>query len=159
MAKPLEYPIAADIVVFALSNTLASPTVLLIRRGNDPYQGQFALPGGFVDPGEVTRETAQRELSEETGLDVRSSGAELEPLGAYGPAGRRDPRGDILTVAYWTVLPQSLPITAGDDAASAEWVSLTTALTAELAFDHDRILRDAVDRVAQSYPRLREGLA
>ena len=115
--------------------------VLLIRRANPPFQGKWALPGGFVDDDEDLAEAAARELAEETGV----SGVALHQLGAYGAPGR-DPRGRTVSIAYWGVAAQSVSPHAGDDAAEADIVPVAETLADpdRLAFDHHLILSDAV---------------
>jgi 8-oxo-dGTP diphosphatase len=116
--------------------------VLLVERSNEPYRGQSALPGGFLREGEDLEEAAVRELAEETSLD--GGDLHLEQLATYGQPSR-DPRGRVVTVAYLAIAPD-LPIpTAGSDARSARWASVE-AVTGTLAFDHDQILADAVER-------------
>jgi len=116
--------------------------VLVIERDNEPYRGQAALPGGFLRANEDLGETAERELAEETGLDGRS--LHLEQLATYG-APDRDPRGRVVSVAYLTIAPD-LPIpVAGSDARAATWMPVD-AVCGKLAFDHGRILGDAVER-------------
>jgi 8-oxo-dGTP diphosphatase len=111
-------------------------TVLLVRRGRPPFRGSWALPGGFVEIGETVEAAVLRELREETGLAGR-----LGPLlGVYSdPA--RDPRKHTVSVVFRIRGPGGTP-RGGDDAASAEWVPLTPFPA--LAFDHGRILRDAL---------------
>lgn len=119
--------------------------VLLVERGKDPHLGKLALPGGFLRDDEDLRAAADRELREETALD--SSRLHMEQVGTYGAPGR-DPRGRVVTVAYLAIAP-SLPVpTAGSDARAARWVPVDAALDpgAALAFDHDRILADGVER-------------
>ncbi|MFC4584794.1 NUDIX hydrolase [Sphaerisporangium corydalis] len=119
--------------------------VLLIERGNQPYLGRPALPGGFVRHGETLDETALRELSEETGLDGRK--LHLEQLHVYSDPDR-DPRGRVVTVAYLALGPDMpLPV-AGTDATAARWEPISSALTdgMSLAFDHAAILRDGLER-------------
>ncbi|MDT8916226.1 NUDIX hydrolase [Amycolatopsis sp. PS_44_ISF1] len=111
--------------------------VLLIERGWPPFAGQWAFPGGHVDPGETFLQAAGRELAEETGVQV----ADLRQLGIYDDPGR-DPRGRYVTVAFFAVLPEPTKTTAGDDARTAAWVPLTDAARMHLAFDHDQILAD-----------------
>ena len=118
---PFSYPyprpaVTCDAVVFTMrADDLA---VLLIRRKDEPFKGKWALPGGFVNENESLERAAARELSEETGI----TGARLEQLGAFGDPGR-DPRGHTVTVAFMTFLVAEAAITAGDDAAAAEWHS------------------------------------
>jgi 8-oxo-dGTP diphosphatase len=116
--------------------------VLVIERGIEPYRGQSALPGGFVLDGEDLQEAAVRELAEETGLD--GEGLHLEQLFTYGTPDR-DPRGRVVSVAYLAIAPD-LPIpAAGSDASGARWAPVE-AVRATLAFDHAKILDDAVER-------------
>jgi 8-oxo-dGTP diphosphatase len=109
--------------------------VLLIRRGNEPFKGSYALPGGFVDVGERVEDGCRRELSEETGLHV----GELRLVGVYSDPGR-DPRGHTCSVAYLAQVGRA-DVTAGDDAAAAEWVA--DWRRQKLAFDHAQIIADA----------------
>ena len=109
--------------------------VLLIRRGNEPFKGSYALPGGFVDVGERVEDGCRRELSEETGLHV----GELRLIGVYSDPGR-DPRGHTCSVAYLARVGRA-EVTAGDDAAEAEWVADWRG--EKLAFDHAQIIADA----------------
>jgi 8-oxo-dGTP diphosphatase len=111
--------------------------VLLIRRGHAPFKGCYALPGGFVDVGETIEEGCRRELREETGLNV----GDLLLLGVYSDPSR-DPRGHTVSVVFLSVLSKPASAVAGDDAASAEWV--TNWQDEPLAFDHAQILGDAV---------------
>jgi 8-oxo-dGTP diphosphatase len=113
----------------------AKGRLLLIRRGNPPFKGKYALPGGFVDVGETVEEACRRELEEETGVKARR----LELIGVYSDP-KRDPRGHTCSVAFLARVATPKP-KAGDDAAAAEWVADRAKL--DLAFDHARILRDA----------------
>ncbi len=122
--------VAVDCVVFDDRDRL-----LLIRRKNPPFAGQFALPGGFVDYGETTEAAARRELLEETGLVAR----DLRLIGVYSDP-KRDPRGHTIGIAYLTTIEDGAPV-AGDDAAEAEFRSDWREL--DLAFDHNEIVRDA----------------
>ncbi|MEV5644095.1 NUDIX hydrolase [Streptomyces flaveolus] len=120
--------------------------VLLIERDWPPYAGQFALPGGYVDPGETSRAAAARELREETG--VRIAEEDLVLVGVYDRPDR-DPRGRFVSVAYMATVPADTTAQAGDDAAAVRWTPLATphdALT--LAFDHSQIVADARHRLA-----------
>ncbi|GAA3105569.1 NUDIX domain-containing protein [Nonomuraea salmonea] len=119
--------------------------VLLIERGNEPYRGCQALPGGFLRPGETLEHAARRELEEETGLDAAL--LHLEQLRAYSEP-NRDPRGRVITMAFLALGPD-LPIPqAGTDAAKAAWAPVSSVLPEPdlLAFDHLTILRDALER-------------
>jgi 8-oxo-dGTP diphosphatase len=116
--------------------------VLTIERGNEPFRGRLALPGGFLRDGESLWQAAERELAEETGLEAAP--LHLEQLATYG-APDRDPRTRVISVTYLALAPD-LPIpTAGSDAASAAWMPVAE-VTGRLAFDHDQILHDAVER-------------
>ncbi len=115
---------------------------LVITRGNEPFRGRPALPGGFVRESEDLVDAAVRELGEETGLD--GAALHLEQLSTYG-APDRDPRGRVVSVAYLAIMPD-LPIpTAGSDASSAIWTPVDE-IRGRLAFDHDTILGDAIER-------------
>ncbi len=148
MSYSSEYPpfyVTADLVILSVRSEALH--VLLVRRGGDPYAGRLALPGGFVGIDENLEDAAYRELGEEAG--VGRDDVILEQLAAYGDPGR-DPRFRVVTVA-WLALGANLPEpTAGSDAAEARWVPVAEALgpSAEgaLAFDHDRILADGVER-------------
>lgn len=116
--------------------------LLVIERAKKPFLGQLALPGGFLRGDEDLREAAERELHEETGLD--GSGLHLEQLATYG-APKRDPRGRVASVAYLAIAPD-LPIpTAGSDARAARWEPVE-AVRGKLAFDHDVMVDQAVER-------------
>ncbi len=135
--------LAADLVILTVRD--GSLQVLLIRRGIAPYRGRWALPGGFVRPKEDLEETARRELAEETGLV--SERIHLEQVATYGEPGR-DPRGRVVSVAYLALVPDLPTPVAGTDAASASWVEVAEVLDdpRRLAFDHHRMLTDAVER-------------
>ncbi len=116
--------------------------VLLIQRGVEPFAGRWALPGGYVLPGEGLADAAYRELAEETGI---SDGIHLEQLATYGdPA--RDPRGRTVSVAWLALAPGMAEPVAGSDAAGAQWLPLDEVDEDLLAFDHAQILRDGVER-------------
>lgn len=113
------------------------PRVLLIQRGNEPFKGCWAFPGGFMNMDETTEQCAIRELEEETGLVV----SELKQIGAYSKVDR-DPRGRTVTVAYLVRVDAPIAVIGQDDAAKADWF-LLSALP-PLAFDHEEIMRDAI---------------
>lgn len=121
--------------------------VLLIQRGKPPYEGAWALPGGFVEPDEDLAEAAARELLEETGIGVEPAG--LLQVGAYGhPA--RDPRMRVVTVAYGAIVSQLAGAPrGGSDAARAELVAVSEVQSdrVRLAFDHRLIVEEAVPRL------------
>jgi 8-oxo-dGTP diphosphatase len=110
------------------------PRVLLIRRKSDPFAGAWALPGGFVDPGEPLAAAAERELKEETGV----ADVDLEQLAAFGDPGR-DPRGWTVSVAFLARVAADTTAMAADDAAKVGWHRLDK-LPKKLAFDHATIL-------------------
>lgn len=136
------YPRAAltvDCVVFGFDE--GALKVLLIRRGIDPFKGQWALPGGFVRPDEALDAAALRELQEETGLRE----VYLEQLYTFGAIGR-DPRERVISVAYFALVRRADHVPAADtDAAEAEWFEVGNAPA--LAFDHVEILQAALDRL------------
>lgn len=139
---------AEDHPAFAVTVDLVALTVrddalhvLLVTRGEDPFRGRLALPGGFVQPDEDLADAAARELAEETG--VRRVPGHLEQLATYGsPA--RDPRMRVVSVAYLALAPSLPDPVAGTDASAAAWVPVSAAK--RLAFDHGRILADGVER-------------
>ncbi|MGE0022306.1 MAG: NUDIX domain-containing protein [Hyphomicrobium sp.] len=130
MPKPKTPLLTVDCVAFD-----SRGRVLLIRRANPPFAGQYALPGGFVDIGETVETACRRELEEETGVKAR----ELTLVGTYSDP-TRDPRGHTVSIAFATVLSRARP-KAGTDAARAGWVA--NWQREKLAFDHATILRDA----------------
>ncbi len=137
------FAVTVDVVILTMAEGVLH--VLLVRRGEEPFKGMWAIPGGFKRPEETLNEAARRELSEETGVDVPSL---LTQFGAYGDPGR-DPRMNVVTVAYLAVLRDVGAIVAGTDAVHAALVPASDILEEriELAFDHLRIVRDAVERV------------
>lgn len=121
--------------------------VLLIRRKHAPFAQAWALPGGFVDPGETLAAAAARELQEETGV----GGVDLEQLAAFGDPGR-DPRGWTISVAYLArVDADEVQPAAADDAAEVGWHPLESP-PSPLAFDHDKILARTRARLAAFAP-------
>jgi 8-oxo-dGTP diphosphatase len=142
---PQDYPsvaVTVDLVVLTIRDDELE--VLLVRRGEEPFAGALALPGGFIRPDETLSQAAARELAEETRLTVGA--AHLEQLASYGDPGR-DPRMRVVTVAYLALAPQMPQPRAGSDAADARWVRAGDVLDGDvLAFDHQRILADGVER-------------
>ena len=135
------FAVTVDIVIFTIVDDAL--TVLLVRRGGDPYAGSWALPGGFKRPDE-TSTRPPRELREETGV---GDAAHLVQLGAYGDPGR-DPRTDVVTVAYLAVLRDVGEPKAATDVTETALRPVADVVSGrlELAFDHARIVRDAVER-------------
>jgi 8-oxo-dGTP diphosphatase len=143
---PSEFPafaVTVDVVVLTMAGGRLH--ALLVQRGVEPFEGMWAIPGGFKRPDETLDEAAQRELREETGVDASRL---LRQFGAYGDPGR-DPRMNVVTVAYVAVIQDIGTPAASTDAAAAALIPVEEALTARvpLAFDHATILGDAVDRV------------
>ncbi|HHS97853.1 MAG TPA: NUDIX hydrolase [Chloroflexi bacterium] len=137
-----DYPrpaVTVDVVIFTLRE--GDLQVLLIRRRNPPFQGMWAIPGGFIRIDESLEDAALRELEEETSVrDVY-----LEQLYTFGDPDR-DPRGRVITVAYFALVPaDAVRPRAGDDAAEARWWSMYHL--PPLAFDHDKILAYALQRL------------
>jgi 8-oxo-dGTP diphosphatase len=132
-----------DVVIVTMS--AGTLHVLLVRRGEDPFAGMWAIPGGFKRPAETLDEAAKRELREETGVDAASL---LRQFGAYGDPGR-DPRMNVVTVAYLAVLRDVGSIQAGTDAADAALTPVSDVLNGklQLAFDHAEIVHDAIERI------------
>ncbi len=144
---PWRYPplaVTVDIVTFTIVGDQLQ--VLLIRRGEDPYKGRWALPGGFVRDDEDLESAALRELHEETGVSAQPR--HLEQLGTYGEPDR-DPRMRVVSIAYWAIMANLPEPYGGGDAADAGLfpVLMVEADALELAFDHGKIMRDAVERV------------
>lgn len=137
-----EYPrpaVTTDCIIFGFD--AGELKVLLIERGIDPYKGKWAFPGGFLHMDESADECARRELLEETGLE----NVFIEQLYTFSDVDR-DPRGRVVTVAYYALVKLSdYKIQAGDDAQNARWFAISKV--PPLAFDHDRILRVALNRL------------
>ena len=136
-----KYPrpaVTTDCVVFGIEgNTI---NVLLIKRGNEPFKGLWALPGGFLNPDETAEEGALRELREETGLEA----AEVEQLHTFSDP-KRDPRDRVISIAYMAIVKLQ-EVKGGDDASDARWFPIDNL--PELAFDHDWILQKGLERLS-----------
>lgn len=138
-----DYPrpaLTVDIVIFSLRDDRLQ--VLLIQRGEAPYKGMWALPGGFVRMDESLEEAALRELEEETGLED----AYLEQLFTYGEIDR-DPRGRVVTVSYFALIPtdKKVRFEGGSDVNRASWFPID--MLPELAFDHAVMVGYALRRL------------
>ncbi|MGI9605995.1 MAG: NUDIX hydrolase [Acidimicrobiales bacterium] len=141
MAHP-PFAVTVDLVVFTIrDDTLCA---LTIERGETPFKGRLALPGGFVHIDEDVENAAIRELAEETGIGATDR-LHLEQLRTYGTAGR-DPRMRTVSVAYLALAADLPAATAGGDAATAQWTALADLEPASLAFDHGQILADGLER-------------
>ncbi|MFE0423516.1 NUDIX domain-containing protein [Streptomyces sp. NPDC058953] len=146
------FGVTVDLAVFTVRD--ARLNVLLVERGEAPYRGSWALPGGFVRPDESAGQAARRELAEETGLSRDTvHDLHLEQLRTYTDPGR-DPRMRVVSIAYAALLPDLPEPRGGGDAAHARWTACAdvgagvgAAAPGGLAFDHDRILADAYDRI------------
>lgn len=127
----------ADAVIYRRTDN--EYEILLIQRKNPPFQGKFALPGGFVEYGESVEEACIREVKEETNLDVK-----IERLiGVYSKPDR-DPRGHTITAAFLCIPIRNSNPSGGDDAKNARFFKISEILNMELAFDHKDIIRDAL---------------
>lgn len=142
MAYTYEYPhpsVTADCVIFGFDGV--GIKVLLIERGLEPFKGKWALPGGFMMIDETAEDCAKRELEEETGLKNIS----VEQFYTFSDV-NRDPRDRVITVAHYALVKLA-DVKGGDDAASAHWFSMNEIPS--LAFDHDRILRMAINKLKE----------
>jgi 8-oxo-dGTP diphosphatase len=135
---PVAFHIAVDLVILTVRDGMLA--VLLIERGQEPYRGWTALPGGFLRDGEDLPQAAERELREETGLGGLTP--YLEQVRTYAAPGR-DPRGPVASVVYLAIVPHLPNPVPGTDAAAARWSAIDTT---PLAFDHERILGDAIEQ-------------
>jgi 8-oxo-dGTP diphosphatase len=134
--------VTADAVVFRLAEEKF--WLLLIRRGNEPYKGDWAIPGGFVELDEELEDAAARELEEEAGL----RGIRLEQMRTFGAVGR-DPRGRQITVVYMGIAEEGRDgLRAGDDAAEAKWFEIDD-LPENMAFDHSDVAQFAIGRLKE----------
>ncbi|MBD3254835.1 MAG: NUDIX domain-containing protein [Candidatus Lokiarchaeota archaeon] len=134
MSKPETPLLTVDAVIVYKERNL-----ILIRRKNPPYQGQLALPGGFVDIGETVEDACVREAKEETNINVKID----KLIGVYSNP-ERDPRGHTVSIAFLCVpLTENENPKAQDDAAALEIVPITNLSSIELAFDHNLIVKDS----------------
>ena len=133
MAKQ-DIDLTVDEVVFSKSND--SLKVLLIKRKNDPFKNQWALPGGFLEDYETLEKGAQRELEEETGIKTDN----MEQVGIFADPGR-DPRGRVISIAFTKVISYEVPVKGNDDATDAKWFDINAL--PKLAFDHSEIITKA----------------
>lgn len=134
-----QYPrmlVTVDAVVFYRDSINNSIFVLLVKRGNNPYKGLYALPGGFAEMDELLIDAAKRELAEEAGVTC----VKLEFLGVFDSP-NRDPRDRNIAIAFSGFITENLEPIAGDDAATASWVPLNNL--PQLAFDHLEIIEKA----------------
>jgi 8-oxo-dGTP diphosphatase len=139
---PRKFPpvaVTVDLVVLTIRGD--ELCALLVERGEEPFAGSWALPGGFIKPHESLEEAARRELREETSL--ADPGGHLEQLGSFGDPDR-DPRMRVVTVAYLALIPFKEDPVAGTDAATARYVPVRKRT--RVAFDHERILRAGIER-------------
>lgn len=140
------FAVTADIVIMTIRD--GALRVLLVQRAKDPYEGSWALPGGFLEPDEDAHAAALRELAEETGVDAADF--HLEQLATYSRPDR-DPRMRVVSVAHLAFAPDLPDAAAASDAASTRWWGVEDLLddpeAPALAFDHEEILRDALERV------------
>lgn len=137
-----EYPrpsVTTDCIIFGFDFTELK--LLFIQRGVEPYKGEWALPGGFLNMNESSEDCAKRELFEETGLN----NVFIEQLYTFSDV-NRDPRGRVITVAYYALIKMSdYNLTAGDDAENVKWFPISEIPS--LAFDHDKIINVALKRL------------
>jgi len=139
MSYPQNIKVTVDAVVFTHNHQ----EVLLIQRKNDPFRGQWALPGGFVEDDESLETAVARELEEEAGVATR----EFQQVHTFG-APERDPRGRAISVAYFAVVrKENVEPQAATDAQAVRWFSL--ADLPDLAFDHAQILKKAIGLLDQ----------
>jgi 8-oxo-dGTP diphosphatase len=132
--------VSVDAAVFGFFRGKAK--LLLIRRKNEPFKGQWALPGGFVGINEELEAAAERELAEEAGL----VNVTLEQMHTFGKCGR-DPRGRQITIVFTGTATEGLnKIKAGDDAAKARWFDIEK-LPKDLAFDHSEVVKFAIEKL------------
>ena len=137
MAFIYKYPRPAVTADCILMTREIEPQVLLIERGNEPYKGYWAFPGGFLNMDETTEQCAIRELEEETGMKI----GKVHQIGAYSKVDR-DPRGRVISVVYLAIIDKPVEVKGQDDATKAQWWPINSLPS--LAFDHDEIMTDAI---------------
>jgi 8-oxo-dGTP diphosphatase len=130
--------VTVDALIFAVCGNRKS--VLLIKRGNEPFKGLWAVPGGFVEMDEELETAAKRELFEETGITASN----LKQMHTFGTIGR-DPRGRQITIVFMQTFNEETTPTAGDDAAEAKWFGINEL--PELAFDHDKVIAMGIENL------------
>ncbi|MBR1406256.1 MAG: NUDIX hydrolase [Bacteroidales bacterium] len=143
MPYTYEYPhpsVTTDCVIFGY-DVREGLSILLVQRGIEPYKGRWAFPGGFLKMDEDAPTGALRELQEETGL----ASAHIEQLGAFSQVDR-DPRERVITIGFYALVRKA-DVRGGDDAADARWFPVSQV--PPLAFDHDHILRVALQRLRE----------
>lgn len=132
--------VTADAVVFRFAK--GKVWLLLVKRGNEPYKGKWAVPGGFIELEEELEDAAARELEEETGLVA----VRLEQMRTFGAVGR-DPRGRQITVVFMGIAEEGQDrLRAGDDAAEANWFDIDR-LPESMAFDHREVAQFAIGKL------------
>lgn len=137
-----KYPrpaVTTDCVIFGYDGAVMK--LLLIKRGNEPYKDKWAFPGGFLNMDESAEEGVKREVKEETGLNLDS----VEQIHTFTNPDR-DPRERVITIAYFAKI-EIREVKGGDDAREARWFTLDSL--PELAFDHDQILKMALDKLKE----------
>ena len=142
-----KYPrpaVTTDCVVFRKEDGILK--TLLIERGNEPYKGFWAFPGGFLNMDENAEQGALRELEEETGLKLEH----IEEFGTFSTVDR-DPRGRVISIAFYGITDQA-EVKGGDDAAKAQWFPIDRI--PPLAFDHDEILERALTRLHKDHQEI-----
>ena len=132
--------VAADNVVYRFDGK--NLQVLLVKRGNDPYKGMWALPGGFLNEDETLKEAALRELKEETGIVPRYTEELCSCSGV-----NRDPRGRVISVVYYSFV-HDVEAHAGDDAAETQWFNIYEL--PNMAFDHEEVMKTAIEKLRTS---------
>ena len=138
-----EYPrpaVTSDVLLFRFCSIASQIQVLLIKRGHYPFEGMWALPGGFLDMEETVEQCAIRELEEETSLKITN----LEQLITASKLGR-DPRGRTVTTIFWAFVDSETTAIAGDDAADAKWFNIFEL--PQIAFDHSEIIDFAIKQL------------